>query len=451
MTRVNADVTALSSLTDAGSRLVEAALAAGADAADVRMSRSQSTGVDIRNGKVEESEGAETNSFSLRVFIGQKIASVSSNIHADVHTLAERAVAMARVSPANEFSGLANSDEMVTQIQDLDLSDADPVDFGTMREQALASEAAALAVDGVSRSGGSGFSQTRAALVLVTSGGFVGAYETSRYALSVTAIAGEGTGMERDYDFSAARHLEDLRSAQDIGQRAGQRAVASLGQKQMPTGQGTIVFEPRVAKSLVGHILGAANGASIARKTSFLRNNLEQSIAPDNITIIDDPLRPRGLASRPFDGEGVECTELDIVRNGVLSNWLLDSASARELGLKTNGRAARSGNSAMPSASNVRLLPGMRSQQDHIGDIENGILVTQLIGQGVDLVTGAYSRGASGFRIENGKITHPVGAITIASKLQDMFANMQPADDVDDEGSTSAPSIVVGGMTIAGN
>ncbi len=430
--------------------LVEAAKKAGAEAADVIVSASRSTGVEVRDGVIEETESAENNAFSLRVFMGKRVASVSANQGADPGALAQRAVAMAKAAPQNPHAGLAEDDDLTTDFPELDLFDATAPSFDIMRDAALACEEAALAVKGVSKSSGASFGFGLGGTVLATSRGFLGRYKASRFSLSVSVIAGEGQKMERDYDFDSMRFFSDLRSADDIGKCAGERAAKRLNPRQVKTQTATILFDPRVARGLVGHFSGAINGSSIARKTSFLRDDLGKRIFSPQVSIIDEPHIIRGQSSRPFDGEGVECKTLNLVDKGVLNQWLLDSSTARELGLKTNGRANRAGSGTVPGSTNITMLAGQRSPQEMIADVKNGFYVTELIGQGVNLLTGDYSRGASGFWIENGELSYSVSEVTIAGKLRDMFAVLEPASDLDRRFGTNAPTIAVEGMTIAG-
>lgn len=438
-------------LIDQVSSLVDAARKAGADAADAVAVRSRSRGVSVRLGKVESTESSESDDVALRVFVGRRVASVSASAGADPQTLAERAVAMARVSPEDPYQGLADPDRLASTTRDLDLYD--PTDVGTaeLTEAALAAEAAALAVKGVTNSGGSGAGAGLGGLVLATSNGFLGQYAASRFSRSVSAVAGEGTGMERDYDFSSRLHFAELKSAEEIGREAGERAVRRLGGRKARTGPVTVVLDPRVARGIAGHIAGAINGASVARKTSFLRDRMDQQVASGAITVTDDPLKRRGQSSRPFDGEGVEGEPLVMVEGGVLRHWFLSTSSARELGLRTNGRGVRSGSSVNPSATNLAIEPGTASPGDLIRGVGTGFYVTEVFGQGVDLVTGEYSRGASGFWIENGELTFAVSEVTIASNLKDMFMRMTPASDIDRNFGVAAPTLVIEGMTLAGN
>ena len=438
-------------LIDQVSELVDAARRAGADAADAVAVRSRSKGVSVRLGKVESTESSESDDVSLRVFVGRRVASVSASAGADVSMLAERAVAMARVSPEDPYQGLADEGRLAIEIRDLDLFDATEVDAQALTDAALAAEEAALAVPGVTNSGGSGASAGMGGLVLATSAGFVGHYVASRFSRSVSAVAGEGTGMERDYDFSSRLHFADLDAPADIGRRAGERAVRRLGSRKARTGGVTVVFDPRVARGIAGHLAGAINGASVARGTSFLRDRMGQQVAGSSITVTDDPLRRRGQASRPFDGEGVEGVPLTMVEAGVLNHWFLSSSAARELGLQTNGRGSRAASSVNPSSTNLAIEPGESAPEDLIRALDSGFYVTEVFGQGVDLVTGEYSRGASGFWIEKGVLTHPVAEVTIASNLKDMFMRMTPASDLDRNFGTAAPTLLIEGMTLAGD
>ncbi len=268
--------------------------------------------------------------------------------------------------------------------------------------------------------------------------------------ISASAIAGSGTGMERDYDYDSRIHRGDLKDPAEIGRTAGERAVKRLNPRQMPSGRVTVVYDPRIATSLIGHLSGAVNGASIARKTSFLRDKLGQQVFGASIRITDDPVRRRGLASRPFDGEGVAGQPMDVVEAGVLKTWFLDSATARELGLETNGRASRGGGNPSPGSTNLTLMPGDMSPEELIRSIGSGLYVTELIGHGASIVTGDYSRGAAGFAIENGEIAYPVSEITIAGNLADMFREITPANDLVYRRATNAPTVAVAGLTVAG-
>ena len=440
-------------LTDRAERLVNAALKTGADAADAVAVRSMSLSVEVRDGAVEESERAEGDDLGLRVLVGQRQAVVSTNdLAGDASVaLAERAVAMARAAPEDKFAGLADGALLAHDFPDLDLLDPDLPSVAELEAMAKTAEQGALTVKGVAKSGGASASAGIGGMVLVTSHGFRGAYLGSRHGISMTAIAGEGTGMERDYDYSSSLHAADLDSPEKIGRTAGERAVERLNPRKVSTRKVPVVFDPRISGSLVSHLASAANGASVARKTSFLRDKMGAKLFDDGIRIVDDPLRKRGLRSHPFDGEGVAHRRLALVDDGVLRSWLLDCSTARELGLTTTGHASRGVSSVpSPSPSNLHMEPGRQSPEDLIADIDDGFYVTDLIGMGVNIVTGDYSRGASGFWIENGKRTYPVSEVTIAGHLFDIFRTLTPANDLEFRYSTNAPTLRLEGLTVAG-
>ena len=441
-----------SALTDLAERLVTAARRAGADAADAVAVRSVSLGVEVREGAVEESERSEGDDVGLRVFVGRRQAVVSTNdVKADVAQLAERAVAMAKVAPEDPFAGLADPAQLAKDIPDLDLLDPDLPDVAILEERARRAEGAGLAVAGVTKSGGASASAGIGGMVLVTSGGFRGAYLHSGQSVSMTAIAGEGTAMERDYDYSSALHGADLEPAENVGRSAGERTVERLNPRKVETKRVPVVFDRRVAGSLVGHLASAINGAAVARKTSFLRDKLGERLFKPGISVLDDPLRKRGLRSRPFDAEGVATARLAVIADGVLASWFLDSGTARELGLATTGHAQRGVSSApSPGPSNLHLSAGAATPDALIADIAEGFYVTDLIGMGVNQVTGDYSRGASGFWIVNGKRSYPVSEVTIAGNLIEMFRELVPANDLEFRFGTNSPTVRVEGLTVAG-
>ena len=437
-------------LADLVARLVEAARRAGADAADAVAVRSRSTGVSVRLGKVENTGAAESDDVSLRVFAGQRVASVSANAASDPDALAARAVAMARASPRDPHQRLADPALLAHETADLDLYDATEVSPERIRDDALSMEAAALDVAGVTNSAGASASAGMGGLVLATSHGFVGHYMATRFSRSVAALAGAGTAMERDHDFSSRLHFADLDPAGQIGRSAGERAVRRLNPRKARTGPVTVVLDPRVARGIAGHLAGAINGAAVARGTSFLRDRMGRQVTSAQITVTDEPQKRRGQSSRPFDGEGVAGERLVMVERGVLNHWFLSSSVASELGLETNGRGVRAASSVVPSSTNLAIEPGGQSPQEMIAALKTGFYVTELFGQGVDMVTGDYSRGASGFWIEDGELAWPVSEVTIAANLKDMFMNMVPASDLDRNFGTAAPTLLIEGMTLAG-
>ena len=441
-------------LVDLAERLVSAARRAGADQADALAVRSASLSVEVRDGAVEELQRSEGDDLGLRVIVGRKQAVVSTNdLKGDgFDALAERAVAMARAAPEDRFTGLADPAQLAHAMPALDLLDPDMPAVGVLETRAREAEAAGLAVAGVTKSDGASASAGIAGVVLVTSHGFHGATIASRHGISMSAIAGEGTGMERDYDYSSTLHGADLDSAEAIGRRAGERAVKRLNPRKVATRRVPVVFDARISGSLVGHLASAVNGSAIARQTSFLRERLGERIFASGIEIIDDPLRPRGLRSRPFDAEGIAGRRLKLVEDGVLKTWLLDCATARELDLTTTGHAQRGVSSTpAPGASNLHLAAGDKTPKQLIDDIEDGFYVTDMIGMGVNLVTGDYSRGASGFWIENGACTYPVSEVTIAGHLLEMFESLAPANDLAFRYGTNAPTVRVEGLTVAGH
>jgi PmbA protein len=441
-----------STLTTLAERLVAAARRAGADAADAVAERGMSLSVEVRDGTVEASERSEGDNMGLRAFVGRRQAVVSTNdLTGNLDELAERAVAMARVAPEDKFAGLAEPDRIAKQIPDLDLLDPELPSVTQLEAMARAAEGAALAVKGVSKSGGASASAGIGGMVLVTSGGFKGSYLGSRHGVSMQAIAGEGTGMEQDYDFSSVIHAADLTAPELIGRSAGERAVRRLNPRKVTTRRVPVVFDPRIAGSLVGHLASAINGSAITRKTSFLKDRMGERLFAPGIAIVDDPLRRRGLRSHPFDGEGVAGERRALVRDGVLASWILDCATARELGLATTGHARRGVSSTpSPGASNLHLEPGAVSADALIGDIADGFYVTDLIGMGANMVTGDYSRGASGFWIENGERSYPVSEMTIAGHLNEIFRTLTPANDLVFRYGTNAPTVRLEGLTVAG-
>ncbi|WP_298380424.1 TldD/PmbA family protein [uncultured Bradyrhizobium sp.] len=442
-----------SGLSDLAQRLVEAAKRAGADAADAIAVRGVSQGVEVRDGRVEETERSEGDDVGLRVFVGQRQAVVSTNdVSGDgVAKLAERAVAMARVAPDDKYVGLADPALHAHDFPDLDLLDRKVPTTAELERRAIEAEAAALAVKGVTKSGGASASTGIGGMVLVTSTGFHGSYLRSSHGISTTAISGEGTGMERDYDFTSAPHASDLDSPTTVGRKAGERAVARSNPRKVETCKVPVVFDPRVAGSIVGHLVGAINGASIARKTSFLKDKLGEQLFSRDIRIIDDPLRVRGLRSQTFDAEGVKVKKIALIDEGVLTTWVLDSATARELGLATTGHAHRGvSSSPSPGTYNLHLEPGAVTPKELISDIKQGFYVTDLIGSGVNGVTGDYSRGASGFWIENGEITYPVSEVTIAGHLLPMFKSLVAANDLEFRYGVNSPTLRIEGLTLGG-
>jgi PmbA protein len=434
-------------------RVLEGAKAAGADAADALFVESIAASVAYRLGKLEEVERAESSDLGLRVFVGQRVAFISSTDFASdtLDALPGRAVAMARLAPEDKYAGLAPKDRLARDIPDLDLDDAQEPAAETLIERARAVEAAALDVKGVTNSEGGGASFHRTGVALATSEGFFGRYAGTSHGIGVAVLAGEGTGMQMDHDSANARHASDLEKPEIVGQRAGERAVKKLDPKKIKSQRLSVVYDPRMANGLLGHFAGAISGSSIARGVSFLKGSMGKDVFAKGINVIDDPHRLRGQRSKPFDGEGVANARRALIEDGRLTTWLLDCASARQLGLATTGHAARgTGGPPSPSMTNLYMEAGGLSPEALIADIREGLYVTELMGMGVNMVTGDYSRGASGFWIENGKIAYPVAEVTIAGNLKEMFANLTPADDLEFRHGTNAPTLRVEGMTVAG-
>jgi PmbA protein len=435
------------------SDLIAAAKRAGADAADALLARGTSLSQAMRLGNPEKLERSEGQDLGLRVLVGKRQAVVStSDLNAALlKDLVERAVAMARSVPEDPFIGLADPSEIAHGWVALDMADPTEPDPDWLLETARKGEEAARAVKGVTNSEGAEASWGRTQISLVASNGFAGGYVTSRFGLGVSVLAGEGTAMERDDDFSSAVYRADLKDPAFVGRNAGERAVRRLNPRKAETARLPVVFETRTANSLVGHLVGAINGSAIARGTSFLKDRMNTQVLPKGVDIIDDPLRRRGLRSRPFDGEGIGAQRRKLVEDGMLRSWVLDLRSARQLKLKSTGHGSRGTSSPpSPSATNLNLNPGKKTPAELIGEIEKGFFVTDLMGFGVNGLTGDYSRGAAGFWIEKGQIAYPVSEVTIAGNLKDMFLAIEAANDLEFKYGTDAPTTRVDAMTIAG-
>jgi PmbA protein len=440
---------------DRAHAIVERARAAGADAADALVAADASVSVSVRMAALEDVERSESEELGLRVFVGQRSASVSTTDLSDdaLGILVERAIAMAREAPEDKWAGLAPAERLLHGAPpQLDLDDGGDFDPKALKAAALAAEDAARAVEGVTNSEGGSASGSRAVLALATSHGFAAGYSLSSYNISASVLAGPAGAMERDHAHHSARHLRRLETPEQIGRRAGERTVARLNPARVASGAMPVVFDPRVSSTLLGHFIGAIGGPAITRKTSFLSDCLGTAVFAPGVTIRDDPHRPHGLRSRPFDGEGLPVSPMALIDDGVLQSWLLDSASARQLGLEPTGHAVRGvGGGPGVGTSNLYLEAGNLPIESLIADIALGVLVTELIGHGVNGVTGDYSRGAAGFLIEKGEITRPVSEITIAGNLKDMFRNLTPANDLEFRYGVNAPTLRVDGMTVAGD
>ena len=433
--------------------LIAKARARGADAADAVLVDSIALSHSRRLGETEKVEREESTDLGLRVLVGKKQAIVSSTdlTSAALDELTDRALAMARTVPDDPFTGLADPDQLCAAIPKLDTFESDEPSSEILVDRARLCEDAARGVDGVTNSEGSDASWSFRRLALAGSNGFSGGYAVSNHSVGVSVLAGQGTAMESDYDYASTVYGADLDDPEAIGRRAGERAVKRLNPRKMKTMQVPVVYDVRVSGGLLGHLVSAITGPAIARGTSFLKDKLGKQVFAKGIKVIDDPLRPRGLRARPFDGEGVATEKTEIVSDGILQTWLLDLASARQLGLQTTGHAARGTSSPpSPAASNLHLEPGTRSLKELIADIDNGFYVTSLMGMGVNGVTGDYSRGAAGFWIENGEIAFPVSEMTVAGNLNDMYQNLTPANDLKFRYATNSPTVRIEGMTVAG-
>lgn len=436
-------------------QLIESAMKAGADAADALMYESVSNAVSVRLGEVEDVERSENRDLGLRVMYGKRQATVSTtDFSADsLKEVAERCVFMAKAAPEDPYCGLAPEDRLAkAPFADLDLFDGVEPTTEQLKERALACEAAALAVDGVTNSSGADAGFGSGTSWFATSHGFFGASAGGSHSVSVSVLAGEGLGMERDYDYDSATHLDALKDAAEVGRSAGERTVRRMNPQRLTSRQAPVIFDQRLSKSLIGKLASAINGAAISRGVSFLKNRMGEQIFPEYITIIDDPLLKRGFGSSHFDGEGVVNERLTVIDKGVLTTWFLNSSQARQLGLETNGRATRgTGGPPGSGSTNLWMEPGTMSVEELIADTQEGLYLTDMFGPQVNPNTGDYSVGCSGFWISGGEIECPVSEITIAGNLLDMFAGLVPASDLEFKGAKNAPTLRVDKMTIAGN
>ena len=438
-------------------RLLDAAKAAGADAADAIAVSSTSLNVDVREGALEQAERAESLDLGLRVFVGQQQAIVSSSndAQATIDMMAERAVAMAREAPIDPYSGLADPSELAQNRDAAALELFDPSeepDADTLKQDALAAEAAALAAEGVSQVQQASAAYGARDIHMAATNGFSGGYRRTDKGISCVAIAGTGLDMERDYSGDSRIFQSDMRSPMDIGEEAAERVLARRGARKPPTGHFPVLFDERISSSLIGHLLMAVNGASVARGSSWLRDAMGETVLPAGIDLIEDPSRPRAASSRPFDAEGLQTSKRAIVKDGVLQSWTLDLANARKLGLTSTANAVRGpGSTPSPATWNVALTQGEATREDLLKQMGTGLLVTSMIGSTINPNTGDYSRGAAGHWVENGEITYAVNECTIASNLREMLASLIPANDARTHLTRVVPSLLVDGMTLAGD
>lgn len=438
---------------DLAQKIIDLALSLGAESADAVVGESASLNVSCRLGQLEDTERSENRELGLRAIIGQQQAFVSGTaVDADaLARLAERAVEMAKATPADRYCGLAPADRLAGDLPALDLADTHEPSAADLQRMAQETEDTARAMVGITNSEGAGVAWGRGTTALVTSHGFAGSYSSTSFSLSCSVVAGTGDNMERDYASHSARHLEDLDTPETIGTRTGERTLARLNPRKLESMKMPVVYDTRVSASLLGHLSAAISGSAIARGTSFLRDAMGTQIMSAGLNVIDEPHRARGLRSAAFDGEGLLPETLNLVEDGVLQSWLLDSTTARQLELESNARAARGvGGPPSPSATNLYLAAGTQDVASLLRNVGEGFFVTELIGMGVNGATGDYSRGASGFRIENGELSYPVSEVTIAGNLKDMFQHMTPADDLVFRRGVNAPTVLVEGMTLAG-
>lgn len=435
--------------------LIKKAITRGADAADALFSQSRSLSHSCRMGKLENLERDESRDLGLRVFKGKRQALVSStDLSASaLDNLITRALSMADSVPEDPWCGIAATDEIAQSIPELSLCDPCAPDENTLKARAEACEEAALSLPGIHNSGGADAAWGVGSVALATSNGFRGAYPSSWHSVSVSVLAkGTNDTMERDYDFTSARFGEDLDNPAEVGRTAGERTLKRLGARKPDTTSAPVVFDPRVSASLMGHMVGAISGTAIVRGTSFLKDKRGQQIFASGITIVDDPHLYRGLGSKPFDGEGLANSKKILVADGVLQSWILSLSSARQLGLSSTAQAARGiASPPGPAVSNLFMEPGTLCVTDLISDIRAGFYVTELMGSSINGLTGDYSRGASGFWIENGELSYPVSEATLAGNLIDMYLNTTAADDLTFRFGANAPTLRVEGMTIAGS
>jgi PmbA protein len=434
--------------------VVTAALKAGADAAEAAFAERQSLSITVRLGALEEVEREESRDLGVRVFIGQRQAVVSgSDISAEGRgKLVERAVAMARLAPEDPYAGLAPADRLARgEGLDLALYDPKEMDPEILEDRALGAENAMRAVEGVTNSSGASAEWSASTWRLVTSGGFSGLHRASTFSLSAQAIAGEGAQMERGAEGRATRWDEDLPTAEAIGAEAGRRAVASLNPRKIASTTAPVIFENRLAMSLIGPLIGAISGPSVARGVSFLKDKMGQALFAKGIVIRDDPHRVRGLGSSPFDDEGVANTAMNVIDDGVLTTWLLNTGSAKQLGLQTTGHASR-GLAGPPGVgpSNLTLQPGEKDQAGLMRAAGTGLLVTSMFGPSLNANTGDWSVGCQGFWFEGDEIAYPVTEITVAGNLIDIYGRLVPGSDLKIRGAANAPSLLVDALAIAG-
>lgn len=449
-TNSSLDPAALEQLAD---DLVKAALKVGADAAEAGLVESRSLQASIRKGALEDLERSESRDAGLRVFIGGRQAGVTfSDLSGPGRQLAvERAIAMAKVAPEDPYCGLVEPGELARNIPDIPLYEAIEWDPSVLENLGLAMEEAALKVDEIDMVSSAGASFGAGASALVTSTGFSASKLASSCSMGVAPLARRGDLMERDYEGHSARRFGDLKDASEIGRIAAERAAARLGSKKAPGGKMPVIFDKRAADVFLGSLLGAISGPAIARGNSFLKSKMGERIFAEGIDVIEDPLRAWGHGSRAFDGEGVPVKARALIEDGVLTTWLLNASSARQLSLPLTGHASQGlGSPPGVRTSNVHLSAGERSRDELISDAGNGLLVMEMFGPSLNENTGDWSVGVAGFAIEDGKIAYPVSEMTVAGNLVDIFARLEPGADLEFDHATNSPSVLVDALSVGG-
>ncbi|MEO9168448.1 MAG: TldD/PmbA family protein [Aestuariivirga sp.] len=429
------------------------ALKAGATSAEAMVAESRDNSISIRHGVVEELEQSESRAVGLRVFAGQSSATIASSVLTKEarQKLAERVVAMAKLAPPDSYAGLADPQQLAREQHDYDLVSKTSPSASELKKLVEETEAAGLSVKGISKSNGAGASSSSSTTALAFSNGFAKSWQRTGFGLSISLVAGEGTSMVRDYYGSSANHFEDIESPAYIGAKAAERTVARINPHKLASQSVNVIFDRRVSASLLGHFAGAINGSSIARGVSFLKEKLGQQVFNSAVTIVDDPHRLRGFSSKSFDAEGLPTQRRNFIDKGILTSWIMDLRSARQLNLQSTASASRGlASNPSPSTSNLHMEAGSSARDEMIRTLNKGLLITEFIGNANNAATGDYSRGASGFWIENGEIQFPVSEITVAGNLNQMFLNLTPASDLEFRSSTNAPSCLVEGMTLAG-
>ncbi len=413
------------------------------DALELKINESTSVNASIRLGTLENLERSESLNISVRVIIGKKLASISSNINsiANCRLLLDRVIDMAKVVPDDNYCGLPLINEYATNTKELDILEKIKLSEKTLIEDAKKAEESSLSIKGINNSEGANRSWSKNKLTLFSSLGFHKNYSRTTNSLSVIAIAGEGVNMERDYEYTVATYSKDLMDSNIVGKNAAKMAVSRLNPRKVKSCKLDVLFSPRAGSSLLSTFAASINGNSIARGTSFLRKKMATDIFNSDVTVFNDPHILRGLRSKPFDAEGIKNSKIPLINKGNLCNWMLDSRSARQLNLTTQGNS---------SPTNLYMQNGKISKEEILSNIKKGLFVTEMMGMSFNPINGDYSRGASGFWIENGEITFPVSEITIAGNMLDMYKKLTPANDLEFKSGIDVPTLLIEDMTLAG-